>query len=243
MSDLHMMITIGDRTRLPDFIDLYQNLGVAVNLIALGHGTASGAVLNYFGLESSEKAICFAVVTLDCWKTVKRGLRRQLRIDVPGVGVAFIVPLSSIGGRRELAFLTQGQEFEKGEESTLQGTNYELLVVISNLGFTELVMDAAREVGARGGTVIHARGTGMEGADKFLGISLAPEKDITFIVTRTVHKNEIMYAIMRRAGMDTKAKSIIFSLPVTDTAGLRLLDEEDEAETEAEAEAGTEKDG
>ena len=238
MSELHLMITIGDRARLPDFIDLYQSQGIVVNLIALGNGTASGAILNYFGLESSEKAVCFAVVTLDTWKTVKRGLRRKLSIDVPGVGVAFIIPLSSIGGRRELNFLTQGQEFVKGEESVLQGTKYELLVVISNQGFNELVMNAAREVGARGGTVIHARGTGMEGADKFLGISLAPEKDITFIVVRTVHKHEIMYAIMRHAGMDTKAKSIIFTLPVTDTAGLRLLDEEDEQEAAAAKEGG-----
>ena len=44
------------------------------------------------------------------------------------------------------------------------------------------------------------------------------------IVSRTTLKNHIMQAIMQCAG--PKAGAIVFSLPVTDTAGLRLLDEE-----------------
>mgnify|MGYP002800887118 FL=1 len=83
-------------------------------------------------------------------------------------------------------------------------------------------MDAAREAGAGGGTVVHARGTGMEKAEKFLGVTLAEEKEMTFIVTRSEKKNEIMKAIMEKAGMESKAKSILFSLPVTETAGLRI---------------------
>ena len=66
----------------------------------------------------------------------------------------------------------------------------------------------------------------MEQAEKFLGISLASEKDIIFIVTRASQKNAIMQSIMRQAGMETRAKSIVFSLPVTSTAGLRLLEDE-----------------
>ena len=81
-----------------------------------------------------------------------------------------------------------------------------------------------RTVGAGGGTVLHAKGTGMEGAAKFMGIDLVNEKELVLIVSRTSEKNAIMKAIMDNA--DKKAGSIVFSLPVTDTAGLRLLDEE-----------------
>ena len=93
-----------------------------------------------------------------------------------------------------------------------------------------MVMDAAREAGANGGTVINARGTGMEKAEKFLGISLASEKDMTFIVVRTAVRDRVMQSIMLKAGVATEAKAIVFSLPVTDAAGLRL---EDETEPEA----------
>ena len=64
----------------------------------------------------------------------------------------------------------------------------------------------------------------MEGAAKFMGIDLVNEKELVLIVSRTSEKNAIMKAIMDNA--DKQAGSIVFSLPVTDTAGLRLLDEE-----------------
>ena len=90
---------------------------------------------------------------------------------------------------------------------------------------SSIVMDAARDAGAYGGTVIHAKGTGMEQAEKFMGVSLAAEKEMIFIVAKKEQKNQIMQAIMEKAGLDSKAKSIVFSLPVTDTAGLRLIED------------------
>ena len=107
----------------------------------------------------------------------------------------------------------------------MKETEYELIIVVSNFGYTNMIMDAAREAGAGGGTVIHAKGTGMEKAEKFLGVSLAAEKEIIFIVARTEKKTEIMKAVMENAGLESKAKSIVFSLPVADTAGLRISEE------------------
>lgn len=67
----------------------------------------------------------------------------------------------------------------------------------------------------------------MQQAEKFLGVSLAAEKEMIFIVAKREQKNGIMKAVMEQAGMESKAKSIVFSLPVTDTAGLRLIDDSD----------------
>ena len=238
MSELFLLTTITDRKQLPRFVSLYQIQSIASSFVVLGHGTYTGQSSDYF-LDSSEKAVCFSVVTWEIWLKTKRMLRSTLHIDAPGSGVAYLVPMSSIGGRRELAFLTEGQNFTRGEESSMKGTDRELLIIISTQGYNDLVMDAARDAGAHGGTVIHARGTGMERAEKFLGISLASEKDMTFIVSRTKEKDCIMQSVMLKAGMSTPAKSIVFSLPVTDTAGLRLLDEEDEGEADASASAET----
>ena len=85
-------------------------------------------------------------------------------------------------------------------------------------------MDAARKANAAGGTVIHAKGTGMEKAETFLGVSLAQEKEMLFLVAKKEDKNPIMRAIMDEAGLNSKAKSIVFSLPVTETAGMRLIE-------------------
>ena len=112
----------------------------------------------------------------------------------------------------------------------MKGTKQELLIVIGNRGYSEQIMDAAREAGATGGTVIHANGTGMKRAEKFFGISLSSERELILIVTATEKKNAIMQSVMKKAGLETDAKAIVFSLPVTDTAGLRLLEPEEPEE-------------
>ena len=148
------MTTIGANHRKMDFTfaqrleQLMKERKVSVNLIALGRGTAQGEVQDMFGMENVEKAVCFSLVTGETWKQLKKDLRSKLKIDVPGTGIAFKMPLSSIGGKRELMFLTDGQGFERGEEESMKNTERELLLVISNEGYNELVMDAAKSAGA-----------------------------------------------------------------------------------------------
>ena len=207
MSELYMMVTITNRQLTRKFVECYKEKGAQVGSVTVGMGTAANEILDYFGLDG------------------KAALRKTMQIELPGMGIAFIIPVSSVGGKKALNYLTCGQEFVKGEESTLKETKNELLVVIANHGYTELVMDAAREVHAAGGTVIHAKGTGTENAQQFLGVTLVPEKEMLFIVVKSEQKNSIMRAIMEKAGLESKAQSIVFSLPVTDTAGMRLMEE------------------
>ncbi len=225
MGSLYLMTTIVDRKIIQKYLDVFRENNLHVMFLTLGAGTASNDILDYLGLDSSEKAIAFSVVEESAWSNIKRQLEKKLKIDAPGGGISFTTPLSSIGGKKTLQFLLEGQDYQKEEESTLKNTNHELIVVIAEQGYNELIMNAAREAGAYGGTVIHAKGTGMELAEKFMGVSLAAEKEVIYIVTQTAQKNEIMQAIMKNAGLDSKAKSICFSLPVTDTAGLRLIED------------------
>ena len=230
MSDVYIMTTIIDRKNSKKYIDLYKKDKLEVMYITLGEGTARGDILDYLGLEASEKMIIFNFVQQNDWTQTKKDLQRKLQIDAPGEGIAFLVPLSSIGGKRTLQFLLDRQELPESEESTLKDTTYELIIAIADQGNLEMVMDAARGAGAYGGTVIHAKGTGMEYAEKYLGVTIAAEKAMIFIVTKKDQKNNIMKAIMEQAGMQSPAKTIVFSLPVTDTAGLRLVDLDEENE-------------
>ena len=230
MGGLYLMTTITDRDRAKTFAALYEACGIHIVYYAVGAGTAASEVLDYFGLERAEKVVMFSVVTGHTWKEARAALQSKLNIDVPGTGIAFIVPLSSIGGKKPLVCFTAGQKFELEEESTLKDTKYELLVVIANQGYTNLIMDAAREENAGGGTVIHARGTGMERAEQFLGVSLVNEKEMVFIVVNTEATNRVMRAIMAKAGLKSEAQAVLFSLPVTSTAGMRLLEQPPETE-------------
>ena len=221
---IYWMITIIDRNQSRKFISFYKNYGVDILFNAHGRGTAATDTLAYFGLEATQKEVLFAAVTDTVWSNIKKGLQTIMQIDIPGTGIAFVMPMSSIGGKRQLQFLTGGQEFLKGEESVLKDTKHELIVAIANSGYTELIMNAARRANAGGGTVLHAKGTGMEGAEKFLGVSLAEEKEFVLLVVKQEDKNAVMSAIMQDAGLDSKARSVVFSLPVTSTAGLRFME-------------------
>ena len=124
MSELYLMATISDRNQSRRFLAFYKEYGISVTFLTLGRGTAASEVLDAFGLEASEKAVQFAVVTASEWKKVKKGLEQEIKIDIPGTGIAFVTPLSSIGGKRQLRFLTEDRGFEKEEESSLKGTDY-----------------------------------------------------------------------------------------------------------------------
>lgn len=107
MSRLYMMAAITSRSARKKFREFYKTHEQQVFFEILGKGTANSEVLNYFGLEETEKILFLSIVTGDTWKRLKRGLIIDMKIDVPGTGIAFAVPLASIGGKKTLQYLIQ----------------------------------------------------------------------------------------------------------------------------------------
>ncbi len=97
---------------------------------------------------------------------------------------------------------------------------YEAILCIVNSGFSEDVMEAARTAGARGGTVIHGRGTASAEAEKMFGISIQPEKEIVIILAQANVRDEILHAIYQKVGLNSPGQGIAFTLPVSSVAGL-----------------------
>ena len=97
---------------------------------------------------------------------------------------------------------------------------HEVIFCIVNAGFSDLVMDAAKKFGARGGTVIHARGTANIEAEKLFGITVQPEKEIVMILVPRDIKDDILHALYREAGLESEGQGIAFTLPVNSVVGL-----------------------
>ena len=95
-------------------------------------------------------------------------------------------------------------------------SDFELIVCIVNSGFAEEVMNAARECGARGGTIVNARGTARDEAEKLIHMTIHPEKEIVFILSEQKIKDSILHAIYKNVGLDTPGQGIAFTLPVDD---------------------------
>ena len=100
MSALYWMVTITNRGMRKKLLDLYRDCGVEATFSTLGSGTAASEMLDYFGLEATEKLVIASAVTEETWRTVKTQLERKLKIDVPGTGIAFLIPMSSVAGKK-----------------------------------------------------------------------------------------------------------------------------------------------
>lgn len=97
---------------------------------------------------------------------------------------------------------------------------HEVIMCVVNAGYSDMVMDAAREFGARGGTVIHARGTANIEAEKLFNIPIQPEKEIVMILVEKEIKDDILHALYQKVGLQSEGKGIAFCLPVEDVVGL-----------------------
>lgn len=224
MKNLYWFVTIIQRSDAREYEEFYLANGIHTAYSIPCNGTAHAKTLNMFGLERTEKTMLFSIVTDEMLTVLKHRLTVEMKIDLPNRGVAMAVPMSGIGGKTALEYFTEGQSLENDEtEENKMQSDYELIVAIYEKGYTDMIMDAAREAGAGGGTTIKAKGTAA-GAEKFFGLSLATEKEIVFIVSSQEKKKDIMKAIMQKAGMETKAHALVFSLPVSETAGFRFSD-------------------
>ena len=98
--------------------------------------------------------------------------------------------------------------------------NHEVIFAIVNAGYAEDAMDVAREHGARGGTIINGRGVAREEEATFFGITIHAEKEILMLVVEREFRDEIQHALYKHMGMHKKSQGIVFSLPVSEAAGL-----------------------
>ena len=120
--------------------------------------------------------------------------------------------------------------------------DYEVVLCIVNAGYSDVVMDAAREVGARGGTVIHARGTANKEAEQYFHITIQPDKDIVMILVPADIKDKVLHALYSNVGLKTAGQGIAFSLAVDHVVGLSSPSDKPAEPTEEKSEEKKDED-
>lgn len=106
--------------------------------------------------------------------------------------------------------------------------NHEAIFCIVNSGYSDAVMEAAKKLGARGGTVINARGTASKEAETFFHITIEPEKEIVMILVPTAIKDDVLHALYKEVGLETAGQGIAFSVPVDGVVGISNAEPKDE---------------
>ena len=90
---------------------------------------------------------------------------------------------------------------------------FEVIIALINTGFAEVVMDAAREVGVRGGTIIHARGTGTKEMEKKYNIIITPDKEMVMILVNVKIRDAVLSAIYSQFAESPVNEAVIVYVP------------------------------
>ena len=224
---IKLLVTIVDRGKGSAAVDIYRSHGLHFDDLCMGFGTANSQILDYFGLSETEKDVVFTLAPASKVRYLIEKVDERFHLSSPGRGIVFSLPLSAVSGQVPQVLCKGGKEEKKEEKAVESAAKYDLILVIVNRDSLDIVMDAAREQGARGGTVLHGRRVGLEDEDNLFGFTLQPEKKIIAILAPSAQKMPIMRAVNRAAGLNTECRGLLFSLPVEDMMGLQDALEQD----------------
>ncbi len=218
---MNYVISVCESNAIKKLTDICAELELVMTTVFNARGTAVRSMLDILGIESTKRRVALTVANEEKTKRLIELQKERMFIGVPGHGIVIAVPIKSIGGGKTVAYLNGGEMNSKYVPKL--NYSYELIIAITNEGRTDMVMNAARSVGAKGGTVLHGKGTGTENQQKFFNVSIAQEKEVILILSEASQKASIMKAIIEKAGPDTEAGAVVFSLPTSAAAGFGIL--------------------
>lgn len=212
-------------------IKLFHTGSIPVQYQLSGVGTASSEMMDILGLGSPDKMLLITLLPKVFADRLLKKVKKELKLGTTNSGIAFTMPISGVNNllfRMLEKFSQDGEasELKKKEEVVMGEIKHVLIAAVVNQGYSEAVMDAARQAGAGGGTVVHSRRLGDTEAMSFWGLSIQEEKEIVFIVAGKEQKLKIMQAIGEKCGVHSEAKGIVISLPIDSVIGIENEDEE-----------------
>ena len=105
MSKIKMLIVIADRSKTDEISSTLEKHNVNLGNICYGNGTASNELIGILGIAETEKGVIIASVNESDVNNVFSILTNEYKFNQPGKGIAFTIPVSSVGGPATLKIL------------------------------------------------------------------------------------------------------------------------------------------
>ncbi len=218
MTRLKLLFVISNEGQEEKLKDIYRKNDIKLKTVTYGIGTASPSLLDYFGLIETKKHINLAIIPDYAEDKILNQISKSLNIVNPGTGITFTVPIMSAN-----KFLLDGfedKEDEKKVDNMNEKNKYYLIITIVLEGHLNKVMDAAKRMGAQGGTVIRGRGLGNKEAVKLFGFEIEPGRELVLNIVEDKIKNKVMEEITKEVGIKTPGKGVCIALPVDTAIGI-----------------------
>lgn len=209
--------------------ELFDTLRIPMCYQCRGKGTAPTEMLDIFGLSGTTRLITVGILPKFMMQDLVRAAEDRLSFRKRGGGIALTVPVTGLQNpvfqmlndeARENLKQHIKERTEQDMAEVKKHMDYVVIWVSVASGYSDDVVDAARDAGAKGGTVLRGRQRNSERMSQRLGISMQEERDFVMMVVPREKKGAIMSAISGACGLSTKAHGVIVSLPVDDVIGL-----------------------
>ncbi|EOT40407.1 P-II family nitrogen regulator [Enterococcus columbae] len=187
--------------------------GMRGGTIFLAHGTIDHPLFNLLALNDQRKEIVMMTGEQSICEHTLAVLNQTFHFDKPNHGIAFSLPVCKIVG----VSCYNNQSIQ--EESELNAM-YQSILTIVNRGNAEDVIEAANKAGAKGGTIIHARGAGIHETSKLFAMDIEPEKEVVLILAKKDQASVIIEAIREDLAIDQPGNGIILVQDVAQTYGI-----------------------
>lgn len=192
-----------------------KNNGITGGTVFFGKGTVKNSLLNFFSLYDERKEILMLASDHEHASEFLKKMDEEFEFYKPHHGVAFSSPIRNIIGSHFF------EEKTKEEEREVVETMNQLIITIVNRGDAEDVIEAANAAGAKGGTIINARGSGANETKRVFNMEIEPEKDMVWILSESELAPAIMENIRQKLDLHLAGSGIIFTVNVTDVYGIR----------------------
>ncbi len=198
-------------------IHIAKESGIPGGTIILGKGTAQNPVLKFLALADYRKEIVMVLGKAGHGEVFLANVSKKLKFHKPNSGIAFSIPVNEIVGSKYGAGARPAANTSGGEKMEM----YHSIFVIVDRGNAKEVVDAANESGAKGATVINARGSGIHETSKLFAFEIEPEKEIVMILVRRDITEKVTRAIKEKSSIDEAGKGIMFVQSVDEVYGIQ----------------------
>lgn len=219
MVNIKLLVVILNNNHNSKIKSILNKNKIGLKIVTHGIGTASPSVLDYFGLMETKKDIYLAVIPDYLERNILNQLNKEFKIDTPGTGIGFTIPISSSNKYLSMSF--ENKESNKEVTSVQKDKKYHLVITIVLEGHLEQVMNAAKRVGASGGTVIRGRGLGNKEVVKLFGFEVEPGRELVLNVVEEDIKTKVMEEITKEVGIKTPGKGVCIALPIDSAVGFK----------------------
>ncbi len=187
--------------------------GINGATIFLGKGTINNYFLKLLDITDVRKEVIMMVAHKDVVDRTLPELDKKFQFEKPHHGIAITMSVNSVYGIRKDSS-TEDVKEEGGKSM------HKAIFVVVDRGKAEYVLDSAIAAGAKGATIINARGSGIHEQKVLFSFPIEPEKEILLIIAENETAENIIDAILREHKIDEPGRGILFVLDVNKTFGL-----------------------